>query len=116
VSEGEEVAIGEGRYVISEPATAEFAVAVADAWQGQGIGRLLLARVECRAAAEASAHFYGHVLSSNRAMHRLAKKLGFTIMPGPDGEGLWRVEKRLERRREVMPCVESAASGPLVTA
>ena len=107
--EGDEAAIGEARYVVSEPGVAEFALAVADAWQGRGIGRLLLARLECRAAAEGVRRLFGEVLPSNRAMHRLAKKLGFTVATGGGGEGLWRLEKNLEPRRGVTPCVEGAA-------
>jgi carboxymethylenebutenolidase len=114
--QGEEVAIGEGRYVVSEPGVAEFAVAVADAWQGQGIGRLLVVRLECRAAVEGVIRLVGEVLPSSRPMHRLAKRLGFAIMPGAGGEGLWRLEKRLEPRRGASPCVEGIALGTLFAA
>ena len=107
--DGEEVVIGEARYVVSEPGTAEFAVAVADGWQGRGIGRFLMARLECRAAAEGIARLFGEVLPSNRPMHRLAKRLGFMVVPGQNGDGLWRVEKRLEARKGSRPCVEAAA-------
>jgi GNAT superfamily N-acetyltransferase len=113
--DGEEVVIGEARYVVSEPGVAEFAVAVADAWQGQGIGRLLLARLECRAAAEGVTRLFGEVLPSNRAMHRLARKVGFAVIPG-GAEGLWRLEKALESRKGSRPCVETAAFGSALVA
>jgi acetyltransferase len=114
--EGEEVAIGEARYVVSGPGVAEFALAVADEWQGQGIGRLLLARLECRAAAEGIALLFGKVLPSNKPMQKLARSRGFAILPDADEAGLWRIEKRIEARRRAAPCVEDAAFAPLAAA
>jgi acetyltransferase len=48
-----ETMIGEARYVIEQgnPASCEFAIAVADDWQVNGIGRALLTRLEREAAA-----------------------------------------------------------------
>jgi RimJ/RimL family protein N-acetyltransferase len=114
--EDEEVVIGEARYVISEPGAAEFAVTIADAWHGQGIGRLLLALLEYRAAAEGITRLLGEMLPSNRAMHRLAMKLGFGVSLGEGGEGLWRLEKHLDQKRRVRPCVEGSAFGAMVAA
>jgi GNAT superfamily N-acetyltransferase len=111
LADGEEVVIGEARYVVSEPGVAEFAVAVADGWQGRGIGRYLLARLECRARAEGITQLFGEVLPSNRPMHRLARSLGLALVRRGDGEGLWRVEKRLDPLPAASPCVDMAAIG-----
>lgn len=106
--ENEEVVIGEARYVVSEPGVAEFALCIADAWQGRGIGALLLARLECRATAEGIAQVFGEVLPSNEAMQQLARKRGFALRPSPGTVGLWRVEKHLQSRGKAAPCVGEA--------
>jgi acetyltransferase len=73
---GEIVAVG--RYAPNaDGRTAEFALVVADAWQGKGLGRLLLERL-CRTAADAGYRaLYGHILDANREMLDLAARLGF---------------------------------------
>src|SRR5262245_31448947 len=46
-----ETVVAEARYACgSDPAVAEFAVSVAEAWQGRGLASLLLAKLMCRAA------------------------------------------------------------------
>jgi len=54
--DGRETMIGEARYVVdaADPATCEFAIAVADDWQARGIARALLGRLERQAAASVS--------------------------------------------------------------
>ena len=71
--------IGVGRYAPNpDGETAEFALTVADAWQGKGLGRALLERL-CNAAREAGYRaLYGHILAENREMLDLAMRLGFT--------------------------------------
>jgi len=73
---GEFIAVG--RYAPNaDGATAEFALVVADAWQGKGLGRALLERL-CEAARAAGyAALYGSILSANRDMLELAARLGF---------------------------------------
>jgi acetyltransferase len=67
-----------GRYVPNpDGETAEFALAVGDAWQGKGLGRALLERL-CNAARAAGYRaLYGHILPGNREMLDLARRLGF---------------------------------------
>jgi acetyltransferase len=67
-----------GRYAPNQDGTtAEFALTVADDWQGKGIGRTLLERL-CRRAREAGyGALYGHILDANREMLDLAARLGF---------------------------------------
>jgi acetyltransferase len=71
--------IAVGRYAPNpDGETAEFALVVADPWQGKGLGRALLERL-CRTAREAGYRaLYGHILSANRQMLELAQRLGFT--------------------------------------
>jgi acetyltransferase len=68
-----------GRYAPNpDGTTAEFALTVADEWQGKGIGRALLERL-CTSAREAGyAALYGNILADNRDMLHLAARLGFT--------------------------------------
>src|SRR5690349_14054523 len=77
VNDGEFLAVG--RYAPNaDGQTAEFALVVADAWQGKGLGRRLLERL-CRAAREAGYKaLYGQILEANRDMLDLARRLGFS--------------------------------------
>ena len=79
------VALDEGRFVSvgryapnPDGTTAEFALTVADEWQGKGIGRALLERL-CSSARDAGyAALYGNILADNHDMLHLAARLGFT--------------------------------------
>jgi acetyltransferase len=84
--EGEFVAVG--RYAPNaDGETAEFALAVADAWQGKGLGHALLERL-CDAARGAGYRaLYGHILDANREMLELAHHLGF-VEAARDGSEL----------------------------
>lgn len=79
--------IGEARYVRDGDDAAEFAVAVADAWQGRGLGRRLLARLEQDAAAAGVRRLVGDTLRGNAGMIRLARRAGYAVLPG--ASGLW---------------------------
>src|SRR4051794_25097252 len=59
--------VGIARYIRlpREPQAAEVAVAVADGWQRQGIGRRLLTELADRARAEGVTHFSAHVRTDN---------------------------------------------------
>jgi acetyltransferase len=78
--------IGVGRYAPNaDGETAEFALTVADAWQGRGVGRALLERLcECARAA-GYLTLYGHILNANHDMLGLAQRLGF-VPAGHDGD------------------------------
>ena len=78
--------IGVGRYAPNaDGETAEFALTIADAWQGRGIGRALLERLCDCARAAGYRTLYGHILHANREMLELAERLGFT-KSGSDSE------------------------------
>ena len=67
-----------GRYVPNpDGVSAEFALAVADAWQGLGLGRALLERLCALAKAAGYRALEGHILSENADMLGLAQHLGF---------------------------------------
>lgn len=78
--------IGVGRYAPnSDGETAEFALTVADAWQGRGVGRALLERICDCARAAGYKTLFGHILNANRDMLGLAEQLGFAHA-GSDGD------------------------------
>ena len=90
--------VGEARYApaLDGSGAAEFALAVADAWQGQGIGRLLFRCLLQYAERAGVAQMQGDVLHGNRAMLGLALQFGFAARQHPDGAWLTRVERTLE--------------------
>jgi len=92
-----EIMIGEARYVLDEhdPATSEFALAVADDWQGRGIGRVLLARLEREAAASGIRRMLADTLYDNKAMRALAASSGYTVRANREDARLVRLEKQL---------------------
>ena len=74
--QGEFIAVG--RYVPNpDGRSAEFALVVGDAWQGKGLGRLLLERLVAAARDAGYEALYGHILEANRDMLDLARRLGF---------------------------------------
>ena len=70
--------LGVARYVRSrdDPNEAEFAVAVADDWQGRGLGTALLRQLAARAREEGVTWFTGLVLGENRSMLHMLGTLG----------------------------------------
>ncbi|MGH8668182.1 MAG: GNAT family N-acetyltransferase [Burkholderiales bacterium] len=89
----EDQLIAVGRYAPNpDGTTAEFGLVVADAWQHQGLGRILLERL-CGAARDAGYEaLFGHMLADNREMIELAARLGFTPA-GRDGAALAMVRR-----------------------
>jgi acetyltransferase len=81
---GREREIGVTRYVTNpDGQTCEFALVVADAWQGRGLGRRMLESLIRVARERGLAEMVGHVLTSNRAMLALCQSLGFVIRDDP---------------------------------
>jgi acetyltransferase len=81
LEDGREVMIGEARYVLDarDATTGELAIAVADAWQSQGIGRALLVRLQRQAAASGVRRLVAETLSGNRRMINLARSASFSV-------------------------------------
>jgi len=77
---GAETLIGVARYVRDKAdPSAEFAIVVADSWQGRGIGGRLLAKLAEVARRRGLKRLYGEILATNRPMLGLVRKLGFTL-------------------------------------
>jgi acetyltransferase len=93
--DGPETPVAVGRYALSEDGVAEIAVTVADAWQGCGVGRLLLDRVIDAARRNGVRRLTGDVLATNARMLALARRLGFGIEPHPEGGMLRRIVRDL---------------------
>lgn len=97
--DGLEQAVAEGRWVRTgvNPG-AEFALSVADAWQGHGIGqRLLSALVQTGRDAGLSC-LHGDMLAGNQAMQAVARGQGFGCGPHPDDAELMRAELSFSAR------------------
>jgi GNAT superfamily N-acetyltransferase len=83
---GGERQIGVCRYAggADASADAEISVAVADDWQHQGLGKLLLHRLIEHARARGIGRLYSMDSASNDAMRRLARDVGFSEQRDPD--------------------------------
>jgi acetyltransferase len=82
--EGKETPIGVVRYVLTpEGDAAEFAITVADQWQGGGVGKLLLGRLVEIARERGLRRLWGETLATNHPMIVLAASLGFRVTAHP---------------------------------
>ena len=81
--------IGVARFVrmADEPVAAEVAVTVIDDYQGQGLGRLLMARLLSAAAERGVRELRSSVLADNRPMLSLARSFG-AAESDTDGRGV----------------------------
>jgi acetyltransferase len=88
--------IGVGRFV-AEPdgASCEFAVTVADAWQGRGIGGRLMRALLRDARARGLKRMEGYVLGTNVKMLEFVRKLGFTVDFPPEDPNVRLVHRAL---------------------
>ena len=79
--DGAPIMIAEARYVLGQKSQydCEFAIAVADQWQGRGIGHKLLSRLERQAAQSGRHELTADTLPENSAMIGLAKRCGFSV-------------------------------------
>jgi acetyltransferase len=106
---GRETVVAEARYARGpDPAVAEFAVAVAEDWQGQGLASLLLAKLLCRAAGAGITRIVGETLATNARMLHLARKAGFAVKPSADMRGRMVLEKLLRPGPQGPGCEEMA--------
>lgn len=84
IPDGQEIQIGEARYAAGErPSQCEFGVAVADDWQGKGVGALLMDALMGAARWRGFASIEGLVFASNQRMIDFARRLGFAVQPVP---------------------------------
>lgn len=91
-----EILIGVARYVLEKQGCAcEFALVIADAWQGRGIGRRMLEKLIEVARGRELEQIYGDVLSTNQSMLAFCRKLGFTLGRNPDDPTVTRATLQL---------------------
>lgn len=105
--------VGVARFVRDGPGAdaAEVAVAVVDAWQGRGLGGILLDRLADRAREVGVTTFTASLLASNRAMLALFGRLGHMEV-GHDTGTTAHIDVRLDCSREVLrPALRAAAAG-----
>lgn len=84
---GQERVVATGSYLAHEPHAAEVAVAVADDFQGKGLGTLLLERLALIAVRHGFTRFWAVTTADNTAMLDVFRESGFEVQdrPGRDG-------------------------------
>jgi acetyltransferase len=88
--------LGFARYTSDPDKTScEFALVIADSWQGHGIGTLLMQALFETARAQGITQMTGEVLRNNKGMLKLMKKLEFEATRHPEDSDLMWVNKRL---------------------
>jgi len=84
-SDGVEVVLGEVRAVADpDSIVADFALVVASAIKGRGLGRLLLQSIVAYCRSRGIGELRGETLDGNLRMQRLARGLGFAMTTGAD--------------------------------
>ncbi len=84
---GECEILGVGRMMkIHGTREAEVAVLISDQWQGRGLGRELLSRLQTVASDEKLIRIVADILPDNRSVMRICEKLGFTLKHSLDDE------------------------------
>jgi acetyltransferase len=84
---GDEVIVGIARYVAAtgpKAESAEFAIVIADAWQGYGLGRALMELLIDGARQHGLRRLVGSILTVNVPMRALAAAVGFAMHGDPD--------------------------------
>lgn len=75
---GRKLIVGGGRYVVFEPGRAEMAFVVIDAWQGRGVGSMLMRHLVKIAKDDAGLReLTAEILPENAAMLKVFGKVGF---------------------------------------
>jgi acetyltransferase len=109
--DGRESVIAEARYAVgADRSEAEFAIAVAEPWQGRGLARLLLETLARQAAAAGIQRLIGETLASNERMLALAQRAGFSVRRSLDGRGLMRLQKTLQPQASPLPAASTTAA------
>ena len=80
---GSEVMCGVARYVVEAADVAAFAIVLADAWQGKGLGMKLMQALIAEAKRAGVVALADITMSTNSAMLALARKLGFKFLHEP---------------------------------
>lgn len=91
VAESTGTIVADARYVReSTGRTGEFAIAVADAWQGSGLGRALMQRLLASARRAGLERLCGGVLADNEPMLAVMRRLGARLAADPEDQALYR--------------------------
>lgn len=81
--------VGEARFVVSACGnTAELAMAVGEAWQGQGLADALMRQLLAAASASGARELHGEVLDDNLRMQAFMRRHGFEIDPFAPSDAL----------------------------
>jgi GNAT superfamily N-acetyltransferase len=109
---GEGLGVARSVREADRPHTADAAVSVIDAWQGRGLGGLLLRRLCHRAAQNGIRIFTAELLTSNHTMLHLFEKLGTVRVTGREGAELHiDVELQVADAPTLELALRSAATG-----
>jgi acetyltransferase len=93
---GREVEVAVARYGMNpDGESCEFAVVVADEWQGKGLGTRIMSQLMLSARARGFKTMEGQVLADNTAMLELVRELGFVVRPDPENPGVYLVTREL---------------------
>lgn len=97
-TDGDEI-VAVARFVrlADDPRSAEFAIVVGDAYQGQGLGTRLLAELAAKAARRGIGRFVATVLSDNIAIRRLMQSIAAGPLRVTQCDGVGEVEFELPR-------------------
>lgn len=88
---GKTTEIGVARYAMNpDGESCEFAIVVADDWQGKGLARRLMGVIIDTARSRGIKYMNGDFLSENRRMIQFVTSLGFVLSPHPEDPGLKR--------------------------
>jgi acetyltransferase len=88
-SSGTECIVAVARYVANlDKESAEFAIVLADVWQGRGLGDAMMKMLIGCARERGFKRLIGSVLAANQAMLGLARALGFAVAPDPEDGSL----------------------------
>ena len=80
-----EAIVAVARYVGNpDQESAEFAIAVADAWHGRGLGRAMMQALIACATKRGFRRLVGVVLASNEPMLAMCRKLGLALERDPE--------------------------------
>jgi acetyltransferase len=89
--DGLEVQIGVVRYAMNpDGESCEFAIVVADDWQGKGLARRLMGVIIDTASSRGIKYMNGDFLSENRRMIQFVTSLGFVLSTHPEDSGMKR--------------------------
>lgn len=93
---GREKEIGVARYIrLPDGVSCEYAIVVADEWQGRGLGYALMQRLIEVARERGVRRMMGYVLARNAGMLKMCEELGFSVNGEPDDMQMRRVELAL---------------------